>query len=76
MPDVKLFSGTKSRYLAERISDYYGYPLGDITVKTFADGEMKVVINESVRRSYTFFIAFTFGTDDNIMMLLLMINSA
>jgi len=30
MAEVKLFSGTQSRYLAERISDYYGYPLGDI----------------------------------------------
>ncbi|MBK8827000.1 MAG: ribose-phosphate diphosphokinase [Saprospiraceae bacterium] len=55
MPEVKLFSGTMSKYLAERISDYYGYPLGDITVKTFADGEMQVVINESVRGSYTFY---------------------
>ncbi|MFZ1580379.1 MAG: ribose-phosphate pyrophosphokinase-like domain-containing protein, partial [Saprospiraceae bacterium] len=76
MPEVKLFSGTMSKYLAERISDYYGYPLGDITVKTFADGEMQVVINESVRGSYTFFIASTFGPADNIMELLLMIDSA
>jgi len=76
MPDVKLFSATKSRYLAERISDYYGYPLGDVTVNTFADGEMQVVINESVRGSYTFFIASTFGPADNIMELLLLIDSA
>ncbi len=76
MAEVKLFSGTQSRYLAERISDYYGYPLGDITVKTFSDGEMQIVINESVRGTYTFFIASTFGPADNIMELLLMIDSA
>lgn len=76
MPDVKLFSGTKSKYLAEKISDFYGYPLGEIKVNTFADGEMQVVINESVRGSYTFFISSTFGPADNIMELLLMIDSA
>lgn len=76
MPDVKLFSGTQSRYVAEKIADYYGYPLGDITVKRFSDGEMQVIINESVRGSYVFFIASTFGSAENIMELLLMIDSA
>jgi ribose-phosphate pyrophosphokinase len=76
MPDVKLFSGTQSRHLAERIADYYGYPLGDISVSKFSDGEMQVVINESVRGCYTFFIASTFGSADNLMELLLMIDSA
>lgn len=76
MPDVKLFSGTHSRYVAEKIADYYGYPLGDITVKRFSDGEMQVIINESVRGSYVFFIASTFGSAENIMELLLMIDSA
>jgi ribose-phosphate pyrophosphokinase len=76
MTEVKLFAGTKSRHLAERISDYYGYPLGDITIKNFSDGEMQIVINESVRGSYTFFISSTFGPADNIMELLLMIDSA
>jgi ribose-phosphate pyrophosphokinase len=76
MPDVKLFSGTQSRYVAEKIADYYGYPLGDITVKRFSDGEMQVIINESVRGSYVFFISSTFGSAENIMELLLMIDSA
>ena len=76
MPDVKLFSGTQSRHLAERIADYYGYPLGDINVIKFSDGVMQVVINESVSGCYTFFIASTFGSADNLMELLLMIDSA
>ncbi len=76
MPDVKLFSGTNSRNLAERISDYYGYPLGDISISNFSDGEMQIVINESVRGCYTFFITSTFGAADNLMELLLMIDSA
>lgn len=76
MPDVKLFSASKSRHLADLISDYYGYPLGDISISNFSDGEMQVVINESVRGSYTFLIASTFGAADNLMELLLMIDSA
>jgi ribose-phosphate pyrophosphokinase len=76
MQDVKLFSGTNSFYLAEKIADYYGYSLGDCEVKQFSDGEMQVVINESVRGSYVFFIQSTFGPADNILELLLMIDSA
>ncbi|MBK6783433.1 MAG: ribose-phosphate pyrophosphokinase [Saprospiraceae bacterium] len=76
MPEVKLFSSSTSRTLAEKISDYYGYPLGDISLRTFSDGEMQVEINESVRGSYVFFIGSTFGSSDNIMEMLLMIDSA
>jgi ribose-phosphate pyrophosphokinase len=76
MTEVMLFSGTKSRILAEKISDFYGYPLGDLSVTTFSDGEMQVVINDSVRGRHTFFISSTFGGGDNILELLLMIDSA
>ncbi|MBK9043688.1 MAG: ribose-phosphate pyrophosphokinase [Saprospiraceae bacterium] len=76
MPEVKLFSSSTSRTLAEKISDYYGYPLGDISLRTFSDGEMQVEINESVRGSYVFFIGSTFGPSDNILEMLLMIDSA
>lgn len=76
MADVKLFSGTNSKYLAEKIADYYGYPLGNCSVRTFSDGEMQVVINESVRGAYVFFISSTFSPGDNMLELLLMIDSA
>lgn len=76
MLDVKLFSGTKSRYLASQISDHYGYDLGSIEVKKFSDGEMQTIINESVRGSYVFFIQSTFAPADNLLELLLMIDSA
>lgn len=77
MPDIKLFSGTNSRYLAEKIVDHYGYPsLADCEVKKFSDGEMQVVINESVRGAYVFFITSTFAPGDNLLELLLMIDSA
>ena len=76
MQDVKLFSGTNSKYLSDKIADYYGYSLGDCDVTRFSDGEMQVVINESVRGSYVFFIQSTFGEAENILELLLMIDSA
>lgn len=76
MPDVKLFSGTNSQYLSEKIADYYGDKLGNVEVKRFSDGEMQVVINESVRGAYVFFMSSTFAPADNLLELLLMIDSA
>jgi ribose-phosphate pyrophosphokinase len=76
MVEVKLFSGTGSRYLAERIADYYGYSLGKSKLHVFSDGEMQPEINESVRGAYVFFIQSTFSPTDNLMELLLMIDSA
>jgi ribose-phosphate pyrophosphokinase len=74
--EVKLFSGTKSIYLAEKIADYYGYPLGDVTLQRFSDGEMQPIINESVRGAYVFLIQSTFSPSENLMELLLMIDAA
>lgn len=76
MSDIKLFSGVSSRYLAERISFYFGKELGNIQVNRFSDGEMQPVINESVRGDFVFFIQSTFSPADNLMELLLMIDAA
>lgn len=74
--DVQLFSGTASRYLAEKIADYYGYSLGKMSLLQFSDGEMQPVIEESVRGNYVFFIQSTFSPPSNLMELLLMIDAA
>jgi len=76
MIEVKLFSGTNSKYLAEKIGDYYGDKLGDIRIHRFSDGEMQPVINESVRGAYVFFIQSTYAPTENLMELLLMIDAA
>lgn len=76
MPDVKLFSGSQSQYLAEKIASYYGYELSEIEIKRFADGEMQPIIKESVRGTYVFFIQSTFPPTDNLFELLLLIDSA
>lgn len=76
MVEVKLFSGTTSEYLAKIIADHYGYPLGNIQLNRFSDGEMQPVINESVRGAYVFFIQSTYTPAENLMELLLMIDAA
>jgi ribose-phosphate pyrophosphokinase len=75
MVEVKIFSGTCSKYLAEKIADYYGQPLGDVKLQRFSDGEMQPIINESVRGSYVFLIQSTFSPAENLLELLLMIDS-
>ncbi len=74
--EVKLFSGVSSEYLSEKIADFYGFPLGDKTLLRFSDGEMQPIINESVRGSYVFLIQSTFAPAENLLELLLMIDSA
>jgi len=76
MVEVKLFSGTQSKYLAEKIADYYGQGIGDLKVNRFSDGEMQPVYNESIRGAYVFLIQSTFQPMDNLMELLLMIDAA
>ena len=71
MVEVKLFSCAASEYLSEKISDYYGQPLGPRTISRFSDGEIQTVINESVRGAYVFFIQTTFPPSDNLFELLL-----
>jgi ribose-phosphate pyrophosphokinase len=74
--EVKLFSGRNSLFVAEKIANAYGKPLGDITVSQFSDGEIQPSINESVRGCDVFFIQSTFPNADNLLELLLMIDAA
>ena len=76
MARVKLFSGTATKYLAEKISDYYGEELSEMEVNRFSDGEIHPVIKTSVRGSSVFFIQSTFAPSENLMELLLMIDAA
>jgi ribose-phosphate pyrophosphokinase len=73
---VKIFSGTASRYLAEHIADAYGTPLGDAKVVRFSDGEFSPSFDESVRGCDVFLIQSTFSPSDNIFELLMLIDAA
>lgn len=74
--EVKLFSGQYSTYLSDKISDYYGHSLGKWDLVRFSDGEMQPVIQESVRGAYVFFIQSTAAPADNLLELLLLIDTA
>lgn len=76
MVEVRLFSGTSSQYLSDRIADHYGYSLGKSELHRFKDGEMQPEIYESVRGSYVFFIQSTFAPTENLFELLLLIDTA
>ncbi len=55
-PEMKVFSGTANRELAERICKYIGIPLGKATISSFPDGETYVMIEENVRGRDVFLI--------------------
>ncbi|MGN0019983.1 MULTISPECIES: ribose-phosphate pyrophosphokinase [unclassified Sphingobacterium] len=73
---VKLFAGSGTLELAEKISKAYGKPLGDKTLSKFSDGEIQPFYNESVRGSDVFLIQSTNQPTDNLLELLLMIDAA
>lgn len=73
---VKLFSGRATQYLAEKIANAYGEPLGTVNYQQFSDGEMSPFIAESVRGHDVFIIQSTFAPSDNLMELLLMVDAA
>lgn len=73
---AKIFSGTGSQYLAEKIANSYGIPLGRINIQKFSDGEIQPVFQESIRGDVVFLVQSTFSPSDNLMELLLMIDAA
>ena len=76
MPEVKLFSCSASKELSANIAKNYDTALSDTTLARFSDGEMQTIINESVRGAYTFFIQSTCQPHDNLVELLLWIDTA
>lgn len=76
MSSVKIFAGTGSKFLAEKIAQFYGKPLGKSTSQRFSDGELSFGFNESVRGCDVFLIQSTCAPTDNLVELLLMIDAA
>ncbi len=71
-----VFSGTNSRYLAEKICAELNLQLGNLVITHFADGEFEVSYEESIRGRDVFLVQSTFPNSDNLMELLLMIDAA
>jgi len=76
-PEMKIFSGSAHRDLAQRICDCVGVPLGDATVTSFPDGETFVKINENIRGRDVYIVQPTCPpTNQNLMELLIMVDAA
>jgi ribose-phosphate pyrophosphokinase len=76
-PEMKIFSGSANRTLAERICTYIGIPLGQATISSFPDGETYVKIEENVRGRDVFLIQPTSPpTNQHLMELLIMVDAA
>ena len=75
-PPIKIFTGTASRYFAEKIAQDFGIQLGKSSLIEFSDGEFQTSYEESVRGAYVFIVQSTFAPTRNLMELLQMIDAA
>ena len=74
--DLKVFSGRSNLDLSERITDYLGIPLGELTIKNFADGELRIKYGENIRGKDVFIIQSTNSPAENIIELTLLVDAA
>ena len=74
---LMLFSGRSNPELAERIADKLGLSLGEVELKTFANGETYVRYDDSIRGSDAFIIqSGNPPVNDHLVELLIMIQAA
>ena len=70
---LKIFTGNANPELAKEICDYLGLPLGEAFVGRFNNGEVQIMIDESVRGKDVFIIQPTsYPVNDNLMELMVM----
>jgi len=74
--EIKIFTGSANRPLAEAIGRYVDVPLGQAEIGRFSDGEVQVEITENVRGGDVFVIQSTCTPgNDHLMELLLMLDA-
>ena len=73
---LKIFSGRSNPVLGEVIASFLGRNLGEISIRTFSDGELWVKYEENIRGHDVFIIQSTNGPSENIIELALMIDAA
>ena len=70
---LKIFTGNANPELAKEICDYLGLPLGEAFVGRFNNGEVQIMIDESVRGKDVFIVQPTsYPVNDNLIELLVM----
>jgi ribose-phosphate pyrophosphokinase len=74
---MKVLSGTANPELAKKICKHLNFPLTDVLVSRFSDGEVKVKIKENIRGKDVFIVQPTCPpVNDNLMELLILIDAA
>ena len=74
--EIKIFTGSANRPLAEAIGRYVDVPLGQAEIGRFSDGEVQVEITENVRGGDVFVIqSICTPGNDHLMELLLMLDA-
>ena len=74
--DIKLFSGRAHTKLTQEIADYLGTTVGPMVIKNFADGEIYVQIQQSIRGDDIFIVQpLSNPVNDNLMELLIIIDA-
>lgn len=73
---VSLFAGNAHPELGREVAEYLNLPLSDAQVSRFADGEIRVVIGESVRGKHVYVVqSLCRSVNDNVMELLVMVDA-
>ncbi|PIA53398.1 hypothetical protein AQUCO_00900166v1 [Aquilegia coerulea] len=73
---LRIFSGTSNPSLSQEVAGYMGLELGKINIKRFADGEVYVKLQESVRGCDVFLVQPTCPpVNENLVELLVMIDA-
>jgi len=73
---LRLFSGSANVFLAQEVARYLGMDLGPMLRKRFADGELYVQIQESIRGCDVYLIQPScHPVNDNLMELLIMVDA-
>lgn len=73
---VKIFSGSATVDLAQKIAQSYGKELGNVALFHFSDGEIQPSYNESIRGCDVYLVQTTCQPNDNLFELLMMIDAA
>lgn len=76
MNRIMLFAGSASQELAKEIGENIGIVLSRSSVTKFADGELKIKIEENIRGQDVFIVQSTNPPAENILELLLFLDAA
>jgi ribose-phosphate pyrophosphokinase len=76
MSNLKIFTGTNSHQLGEKIVNVLGVTIGACELKHFSDGEIWMRYNENIRGRDVFIIQSTNPPSDNLMEMLIMLDAA